>query len=99
VAIEAAEARAAGARPPPFAAARPLFASAGRRATTDSDGVETARVLCAYAKAAAHACDLAAKTNCAGGPTRSFRSRAAGVFGQNWGSAKPSELPSAADKI
>jgi hypothetical protein len=42
--------------------AAPLFASAGRRATTGSGGdVETARVLCAYAKAAAHACDLAAE--------------------------------------
>jgi hypothetical protein len=41
--------------------AAPLFASSGRRAPTDSgDGVETSRVLFAYAKAAAHACDLAA---------------------------------------
>ena len=42
--------------------AAPLFASAGRRATTDAgDGAETARVLFAWAKAAAHACDLAAE--------------------------------------
>jgi len=42
--------------------AAPLFASAGRRAPSDSgDGAETARVLCAYANAAAHACDLAAE--------------------------------------
>ena len=44
----------------PLLAAAP-FASAGRRATTDAgDGAETARVLFAYAKAAAHACDLSA---------------------------------------
>ena len=42
--------------------AAPLFSSAGRRATTDiADGAETARVLFAWAKAAAHACDLAAE--------------------------------------
>ena len=42
--------------------AAPLFAAAGRRATTDAgDGAETARVLFACAKGAAHACDLAAE--------------------------------------
>ena len=41
--------------------AAPLFASAGRRAPTDSDGAETTRILFAWAKAAAHACDLAAE--------------------------------------
>ena len=42
--------------------AAPLFASAGRRAATErGDGAETARVLFAWAKAAAHACDLAAE--------------------------------------
>ena len=42
--------------------AAPLFASAGRRATTDiGDGAETARILFAWAKGAAHACDLAAE--------------------------------------
>src|SRR5271154_3146841 len=44
--------------------AAPLFASAGRRATTDiadGDGAETARVLFAWAKGAAHACDLSAE--------------------------------------
>jgi Fic family protein len=41
--------------------AQPLFASAGRRAPTDSDGAETTRILFAWAKAAAHACDLAAE--------------------------------------
>src|SRR5271170_4540347 len=41
--------------------AAPLFAAAGRRATTDSDGAETTRILFAWAKAAAHACDLAAE--------------------------------------
>jgi hypothetical protein len=46
---------------PPLLAA-PLFSSAGRRATTDSgDGAATAHILFAYAKAAAHACDLAAE--------------------------------------
>jgi len=39
-----------------------LFGSAGRRAKTDiADGAETAGVLFAYAKAAAHACDLSAE--------------------------------------
>jgi hypothetical protein len=33
--------------------AQPLFASAGRRAPTDSDGAETTRILFAWAKAAA----------------------------------------------
>jgi len=42
--------------------AAPLFASAGRRAPTDiADGAETAHILFAYAKAAAHACDLFAE--------------------------------------
>jgi hypothetical protein len=41
--------------------AAPLFSSAGRRAPTDSDGAETTRILFAWAKAAAHACDLAAE--------------------------------------
>ena len=41
--------------------AAPLFAAAGRRATTDSDGAETTRILFAWAKGAAHACDLAAE--------------------------------------
>jgi uncharacterized protein DUF1403 len=42
--------------------AAPLFSSAGRRATTDiGDGAATAHILFAWAKAAAHACDLAAE--------------------------------------
>jgi hypothetical protein len=41
--------------------AAPLFASAGRRAPTDSDGAETTRILFAWAKGAGHACDLAAE--------------------------------------
>ena len=42
--------------------AAPLFASAGGRATTDAgDSAETARVLFAWAWAAAYACDLAAE--------------------------------------
>ena len=41
--------------------AAPLFSSAGRRATTDSDGAETTRILFAWANGAAHACDLAAE--------------------------------------
>jgi hypothetical protein len=41
--------------------AAPLFSSAGRRATTASDGAETTRILFAWAKGAAHACDLAAE--------------------------------------
>jgi Protein of unknown function (DUF1403) len=41
--------------------AAPLFASAGRRAPTDSDGAETTRILFAWAKGAAQACDLAAE--------------------------------------
>jgi uncharacterized protein DUF1403 len=45
---------------PPLLAA-PLFASAGRRAPTDSDGAETTRILFAWAKGAAQACDLAAE--------------------------------------
>jgi hypothetical protein len=45
---------------PPLLAA-PLFASADRRAPTDGDGAETTRILFAWAKAAAHACDLAAE--------------------------------------
>src|SRR5271163_1943501 len=36
-------------------------AAAGRRAPTDSDGAETTRILFAWAKGAAHACDLAAE--------------------------------------
>lgn len=42
--------------------AAPLFASEGRRANSDSrDDADTARILFAYAKAAAHACDLVAE--------------------------------------
>jgi hypothetical protein len=41
--------------------AAPLFASAGRRATTNiADGAATARILFAWARGAAHACDLSA---------------------------------------
>src|SRR5271170_7161426 len=41
--------------------AAPLFAAAGRRAPTDSDGAETTRILFAWVKGAGHACDLAAE--------------------------------------
>jgi hypothetical protein len=42
--------------------AAPLFASAGRRARTDIGGdAETARILFAYARGAANACDLSAE--------------------------------------
>ena len=42
--------------------AAPLFSSAGRRAPTEiGDGAETTRILFAWAKGAAHACDLAAE--------------------------------------
>jgi hypothetical protein len=42
--------------------AAPLLVPAGRGATTEiGDGAETSRVLFACAKAAAHACDLAAE--------------------------------------
>ena len=41
--------------------AAPLFASAERRGRDIGDDAETARILFGYAKAAAHACDLAAE--------------------------------------